>query len=148
MQGRLRTWSGNCTTESRTKASAVENKVPSLYYTLNYSPAPFPLDLVLLWRWGIRTKNCSCAVRRRAALNRVFWGSGVQVDKHLPCRSTYLFTFLWRLGGIKRVSSSVSIHLCALKHSVLTLKMLSSLFFITEKKIYRRRLPRRQGNVL
>lgn len=43
--------------ESRTGASAAQNKVPSLYYSLYYSPAPFPLEPIFTPKGAEREKG-------------------------------------------------------------------------------------------
>lgn len=57
MQRRRPTWSGNSLVESRTGASAAQNKVPSLYYSLYYSPAPFPLEPIFTPKGAEREKG-------------------------------------------------------------------------------------------
>lgn len=86
-------WTGMCRPDvgivswKQDEASAVENKLPSLYYTFYYSPAPFPLNPVLLSRWG-KKKNRSHAVSRRAAFESSVLGfrcSGWQTPALLEC---------------------------------------------------------------
>lgn len=111
------------------EASAVENKVPSLYYTLYYSPAPFPLDPVLLSRWRKRgekkKENLSRAVSRRAAFE-LSECSGVQVFRLANTWPAGVFTssmtFLWRRGCEKIVSQWVLIKLYTFKHFLSLMK--------------------------
>lgn len=99
MQRRRPTWCGNSLVESRTGASAAQNKVPSLYYSLYYSPAPFPLEPIFTPKGAEREKGSGGGKKNlwrsewggSSFLNPVLRGSGVQLAKHLPCWSVYLF---------------------------------------------------------
>lgn len=124
MQRRRPTWSGNSLVESRTGASAAQNKVPSLYYSLYYSPAPFPLEPIFTPKGAEREKGsggeekkiCGAASEGGAA----FWiqRSGVQVFSWANTCPAGVFTssatFLQRLGIEKSFSPSVSSESCGL----------------------------------